>query len=196
MYQFPQIPFSSEPPVSQTPVSESPVSNASRRRLARHLVGLPLKAIERDLVLETLASTDGNRTTSARLLGMSVRTLRKKITEYSADGVAVTPGRGGPSQGGKQAGKAGEAARRSDAGARRGFLQQDSILDDARLEQATRDALRVRLRPVTSCDPTVSSDLPENAEQSPAFGAKFWSRFWPSRLIAAAFSAIRTSRAA
>ena len=70
------------------------ISSASRRRLARHLVGLPIKDIERDLVLETLARTDGNRTVSARLLGLSIRTLRNKITEYSADGVAVTPARG------------------------------------------------------------------------------------------------------
>jgi len=72
----------------------TPISDASRRRLARHLVGLPLKDIERDLVLETLARTAGNRTTSARLLGLSIRTLRNKITEYSADGVAVTPAGG------------------------------------------------------------------------------------------------------
>jgi DNA-binding NtrC family response regulator len=70
------------------------ISGASRRRLARHLVGLPLRDIERDLVLETLARTDGNRTASARLLGLSVRTLRNKITEYSADGVEVTPAGG------------------------------------------------------------------------------------------------------
>jgi DNA-binding NtrC family response regulator len=49
------------------------------------------KDIERDLVLETLAKTDGNRTASARLLGFSIRTLRNKITEYSADGVDVPP---------------------------------------------------------------------------------------------------------
>jgi DNA-binding protein Fis len=33
----------------------------------------------------------GNRTASARLLGFSIRTLRNKITEYSADGVDVPP---------------------------------------------------------------------------------------------------------
>src|SRR6266851_3045231 len=53
-------------------------SHASRCRLARWLVGSPIKDIERDLVLETLAKTDGNRTASARLLGFSIRTLRDK----------------------------------------------------------------------------------------------------------------------
>ena len=47
---------------------------ASRRRLARWLVGSPVKDIECDLVLETLAKTDGNRTASARLLGFSIKT--------------------------------------------------------------------------------------------------------------------------
>jgi DNA-binding NtrC family response regulator len=67
----------------------APISCASRRRLARWLVGSSIRDIERDLVLETLANTHGNRTTSARLLGVSVRTLRNKITEYSAEGVDV-----------------------------------------------------------------------------------------------------------
>ena len=67
----------------------APISCASRRRLARWLVGSPLREVERDLVLETLANTYGNRTVSARLLGMSVRTLRNKITEYTAEGVDV-----------------------------------------------------------------------------------------------------------
>ena len=60
-------------------------------RVATSSVGSPIKDIERDLVLETLAKTDGNRTASARLLGFSIRTLRNKITEYSADGVDVLP---------------------------------------------------------------------------------------------------------
>jgi DNA-binding NtrC family response regulator len=47
----------------------APISYASRRRLARCLVGSPLREIEQDLVLETLANTRGNRTESARLLG-------------------------------------------------------------------------------------------------------------------------------
>src|SRR5512137_1441904 len=66
-----------------------PISSSSRRPLARWLVGLPLCVVERDLVLETRAHTHGNRTVSARLLGVSVRTLRNQITEYSADGLDI-----------------------------------------------------------------------------------------------------------
>ena len=67
----------------------TPISGSSRRRLARWLVGSPISDVERDLVLETLASTHGNRTTSARLLGVSVRTLRNKITQYSGEGLDI-----------------------------------------------------------------------------------------------------------
>jgi DNA-binding NtrC family response regulator len=72
-------------------IPHAPISSSSRRRLTRWLVGLPLRDVERDLVLETLANTHGNRTATARLLGDSVRTLRNKITEYSAQGIDVPP---------------------------------------------------------------------------------------------------------
>ena len=65
--------------------SHAPISSSSRRRLARWLVGSPIRVVERDLILETLAHNHGNRTVSARLLGVSIRTLRNRITEYSAE---------------------------------------------------------------------------------------------------------------
>ena len=71
------------------PDPQLPITDAYRRRVTRWLVGLPIRDIERDLVIETLASTRGNRTASARVLGMSVRTLRNKIAEYSAHGIDV-----------------------------------------------------------------------------------------------------------
>jgi DNA-binding NtrC family response regulator len=67
----------------------APISPASRRRLAGWLVGSSLRDVERDLFLETLSHTRGNRTAAAHLLGVSVRTLRNKIVEYSAEGVCV-----------------------------------------------------------------------------------------------------------
>jgi DNA-binding NtrC family response regulator len=67
----------------------APVSASSRRRLVRRLVGSSLRDVERDLVLETLAHTHGNRTAAAHQLGVSVRTLRNKITEYSAAGLDI-----------------------------------------------------------------------------------------------------------
>ena len=50
------------------------------------LIGSTVEAIERELVLQTLARCDGNRTRAARVLGVSVRTLRNKIRQYATDG--------------------------------------------------------------------------------------------------------------
>ena len=53
------------------------------------LIGSTVGEIERELVLQTLARCNGNRTRAARVLGVSVRTLRNKIRIYSADGIDV-----------------------------------------------------------------------------------------------------------
>ncbi len=53
------------------------------------LVGSTLGEIERELVLQTLARCDGNRTHAARILGLSVRTMRNKIRQYSANGTSI-----------------------------------------------------------------------------------------------------------
>jgi DNA-binding NtrC family response regulator len=44
--------------------------------------GIPIRAVERQHLENTLAMTDGNRTHAAELLGISIRTLRNKIREY------------------------------------------------------------------------------------------------------------------
>ena len=53
------------------------------------LIGSTVEAIERELVLQTLARFDGNRTHAARVLGLSVRTMRNKIRQYATDGVDI-----------------------------------------------------------------------------------------------------------
>ena len=45
--------------------------------------------VERELILDTLDHCLGNRTHAAKILGISIRTLRNKLNEYSADGLAV-----------------------------------------------------------------------------------------------------------
>ena len=55
------------------------------------LIGATVGEVERELVLQTLARCDGNRTRASRVLGVSVRTLRNKIRLYSADGIDVPP---------------------------------------------------------------------------------------------------------
>jgi two-component system response regulator FlrC len=46
------------------------------------LIAGPLKEVEKKLIFHTLDKTDGNRTHAAKLLGISVRTLRNKLNEY------------------------------------------------------------------------------------------------------------------
>ena len=53
------------------------------------LIGSTIGEVERELVLQTLSRCNGNRTRAARVLGMSVRTLRNKIRQYTAEGIDV-----------------------------------------------------------------------------------------------------------
>ncbi len=46
----------------------------------------PLKDVERELILKALDETDGNRTYAAKILGISVRTMRNKLQEYRLQG--------------------------------------------------------------------------------------------------------------
>lgn len=48
--------------------------------------GMPLKDVEREVILQTLADTAGNRTQTARILGISRKTLQNKIKEYGIAG--------------------------------------------------------------------------------------------------------------
>jgi DNA-binding NtrC family response regulator len=62
--------------------------------VTRALVGRTVADVERDLILETLKHCLGNRTHTANILGISIRTLRNKLNEYSAEGVPVPPPNG------------------------------------------------------------------------------------------------------
>jgi DNA-binding NtrC family response regulator len=53
------------------------------------LVGRTVAEVERDLILETLRHCLGNRTRTAAVLGISIRTLRNKLNDYAAKGLAV-----------------------------------------------------------------------------------------------------------
>jgi DNA-binding NtrC family response regulator len=80
---FPSHPIPA--PFPEIPPSASPAPN----EVVPLLIGSTVGEIERELVLQTLARCDGNRTRAARVLGVSVRTLRNKIRQYSADGLDV-----------------------------------------------------------------------------------------------------------
>jgi DNA-binding NtrC family response regulator len=55
------------------------------------LVGRRMEEVERDLIIETLGHTLGNRTHAATILGISIRALRNKLRDYTAQGLAVPP---------------------------------------------------------------------------------------------------------
>ena len=58
------------------------------------LVGRTVAAVERDLIIDTLQHCLGNRTHAANILGISIRTLRNKLKQYSEEGVMVPPSHG------------------------------------------------------------------------------------------------------
>ncbi len=68
--------------------------SATRRALrcdqlpARRPVGRTVADVERDLIIDTLQHCLGNRTHAATILGISIRTLRNKLKQYTDEGVA------------------------------------------------------------------------------------------------------------
>jgi DNA-binding NtrC family response regulator len=68
---------------------ENTAQSLAPNELIRLLIGSTVEEVERALVVHTLARCDGNRTQAARLLGLSVRTLRNKIRVYIAEGIEV-----------------------------------------------------------------------------------------------------------
>ena len=77
------------------PLPEKPQSIAAtllvlaERR--RQMVGRTVAEVEKDLIIETLRHCMGNRTRAADILGISIRTLRNKLNQYSARGLRVPP---------------------------------------------------------------------------------------------------------
>ncbi len=95
----PSSPAASEPkPVSSS--GDSPLKqeeggvlqNAESSELgnaAESLVGRKLADVERDLILGTLDHCLGNRTHAANILGISIRTLRNKLSQYRDEGLEI-----------------------------------------------------------------------------------------------------------
>ncbi|MGB0694369.1 MAG: sigma-54-dependent transcriptional regulator [Rhodospirillaceae bacterium] len=52
-------------------------------------VGRTVAEVERDLIIDTLKHCLGNRTHAANILGISIRTLRNKLRQYTDEGIPV-----------------------------------------------------------------------------------------------------------
>ena len=74
---------------SQVPAPPVSAPSLAPNEIVPLLIGATVGEVERELVLQTLGRCDGNRTRAARVLGVSVRTLRNKIRQYTADGIDV-----------------------------------------------------------------------------------------------------------
>jgi two-component system response regulator FlrC len=65
------------------------------------MVGRTVSSVEKDLILDTLDYCLGNRTHASNILGISIRTLRNKLKQYSDEGTPIPPAPG--SENSKQA---------------------------------------------------------------------------------------------
>jgi DNA-binding NtrC family response regulator len=63
--------------------------SADQIEAVRHLIGRTIAEVECELIIETLADQRGSRTETAKVLGISIRTLRNKIHEYDERGKIV-----------------------------------------------------------------------------------------------------------
>ncbi|MBM3554341.1 MAG: sigma-54-dependent Fis family transcriptional regulator [Alphaproteobacteria bacterium] len=78
------------------PASVVPATPASAAAGGANLVGRTVAEVEQQLILDTLQHCFGNRTHAATILGISIRTLRNKLKQYSDMGLPVpAPGEAG-----------------------------------------------------------------------------------------------------
>ncbi|MDW3208019.1 MAG: sigma-54 dependent transcriptional regulator [Alphaproteobacteria bacterium] len=80
-----EAPAVSPPPEAAVPGSVA--GNAGGD--TQSMVGRTVADVERDLIIGTLGHCLGNRTHAANILGISIRTLRNKLKQYSEEGHAV-----------------------------------------------------------------------------------------------------------
>jgi transcriptional regulator with GAF, ATPase, and Fis domain len=64
-------------------------SASSEAQLPDFSTPMTIRDVEKSLILSTLEKNNNNRTKTAELLGISVRTLRNKLNEYRLEGVAL-----------------------------------------------------------------------------------------------------------
>ncbi len=65
------------------------VASLAAEAAQRSFVGQTVAEVEQQLIIDTLSHCFGNRTHAANILGISIRTLRNKLKEYSEAGVSV-----------------------------------------------------------------------------------------------------------
>ncbi|MAH05961.1 MAG: sigma-54 dependent transcriptional regulator [Alphaproteobacteria bacterium] len=79
-------PTEAAPKAPESPYTEGAVKNPGA---VENLVGRTISDVERDMILNTLDHCLGNRTHAAKILGISIRTLRNKLNQYRDEGLDV-----------------------------------------------------------------------------------------------------------
>ncbi len=75
---LPEIPDASSVALAPSPETDSPPPAI-----------LPLAELEKNAILAALRQCSANRTKTAELLGISIRTLRNKLNEYRSQGETI-----------------------------------------------------------------------------------------------------------
>ncbi len=75
-------------------VSSAGGANIQNPGAVESMIGRTIADVERDMILNTLDHTLGNRTHAAQILGISIRTLRNKLNQYKEDGVDIPAANG------------------------------------------------------------------------------------------------------
>ena len=76
-----------EKPKAETPAATAPaIQNPGG---VENLVGRTIADVERDMIINTLDHVLGNRTHAANILGISIRTLRNKLSQYKDEGIDI-----------------------------------------------------------------------------------------------------------
>ena len=70
-------------------VESSPASSSTATAVPSPEEVVPIKDMEREMILKALQQTNGNRTIAADKLGINARTLRNKIKQYLEEGYNV-----------------------------------------------------------------------------------------------------------
>lgn len=76
-------------PISAPNKGPAEVAAQTAEAVTRSFVGRTVADVERDLILDTLDHCFGNRTHAAKILGISIRTLRNKLNQYTDEGISV-----------------------------------------------------------------------------------------------------------
>lgn len=84
------------PSILTNNIANNASSNNQNINAQNNLVGRTIENVEQEMIIETLKHCLGNRTHAANILGISIRTLRNKLKQYSDSGVDVPAASGEP----------------------------------------------------------------------------------------------------